>query len=178
MKDLSLHILDMAENSVTAGATLIEIEIAEETEKDRFSLRVADNGRGMDADKKTADLYFTTKPGKRFGLGIPLLAQAAEACGGGLTISSGPGSGTTINAEFQRSHIDRKPLGDMASTMVTLICGHPGIDFMLSYKVDSYSYDLDTRELRQELGDVPVNAPAVLRLIKEDINEGFRRTKG
>jgi anti-sigma regulatory factor (Ser/Thr protein kinase) len=179
MKDLSLHILDMAENSIEAGASRIEVSMTEETAEDRFTLRVADNGRGMKAEEKAANLYLTTKAGKRFGLGIPLLAQAAQACDGRLSISSRPGMGTTITAEFRRSHIDRKPLGDVASTMVTLICGHPGIDFMLSYSVDGSSiFSLDTAKLKEALGGVPVNLPAVLRLIREDINEGLRRIKG
>jgi anti-sigma regulatory factor (Ser/Thr protein kinase) len=179
MKDLSLHILDMAENSIEAGASRIEVSISEDAAKDMFTLKVADNGRGMEPGEKAADRYFTTKPGKRFGLGIPLLAQAAEASGGRLSITSRPGEGTTIAAEFQRAHIDRKPLGDLASTMVTLICGHPGIDFMLSYNVDgSCLFSLDTAKLKEGLEGVPVNLPAVLKLIREDINEGLRRIKG
>lgn len=177
MEDLSLHILDIAENSIDAGADLIEIEITEDTENDLFTLRIRDNGRGMDEEtvKKVMDPFFTTKTvrAKKFGLGIPLLAQAARECEGRFLIDSGKGEGTVITVEFRNSHIDRKPLGDLGSSMMVLVSGHPEMDFMLTYKKDNFYYKFDTRELKKELDGVPINLPDVLKLIKDDINESL-----
>lgn len=178
MEDLSLHILDIAENSMDAGASLIEIGVVEDTAADLFTLRVKDNGRGMDEEmiEKAMDPFFTTKTvrTKKFGLGIPLLAQAAGECEGRFLIDSGPGKGTVITAEFRNSHIDRKPLGDLGATMMVLISGHPEMDFRLTYQKDGAFYAFDTAEFKKELEGVPINLPDVLRLIKDDINEAVR----
>ncbi|MCL4536241.1 MAG: ATP-binding protein [Nitrospirae bacterium] len=178
MEDLSLHMLDIAENSIDAGATRVEIEITISKSADRLVLKIRDNGKGMDEEtiRKVKDPFFTTKTvrAKKFGLGIPLLAQAAEECNGRFLIDSEIGKGTVIAAEFQRSHIDMKPLGDIGSTMAVLISGHPEIDFLLSYERNGFSYRLDTDELKEELNDVPINLPDVLRLIKDDINSALK----
>jgi len=177
MRDFSLHILDIAENSIDAGAKLVSIEMVEDTASDVFTLRVTDDGRGMDEElmKKVEDPFFSMKP-KNFGLGIPLLAQAARQCDGDLKINSEPGKGTEVVAEFKASHIDMKPLGDMASTMVTLLAGHPEVDYSLKCSSDGESYEFRTSDIRAELGDVPINLPDVLKLIREDIKDGVRRT--
>ncbi|MDI6801149.1 MAG: ATP-binding protein [Thermodesulfovibrionales bacterium] len=176
MEDLSLHILDIAENSIDAGADRIEIMISIMSDNDKVILQVKDNGRGIDAEtiKKVSDPFFTTKSVRKFGMGIPLLIQTAEECKGRHSIDSEPGRGTTITAEFQKSHIDRKPLGDMGATMAVLISGHPDKDFSLLFKKNGFSYRLDTVELRRELNGAPLNLPAVLKLIKEDVNEYVR----
>lgn len=176
MEDLSLHILDIAENSIDAGAGRIEIKITDYMSKDRFMLEIKDNGRGMGEDtmKKIRDPFFTTKTVRRFGLGIPLLMQSAEECGGRFSIVSEQGRGTVVSAEFRRSHIDRKPLGDVGSTMMVLVGGHPEIDFSLVYERDGFSYRFDTAELKRELDGVSINLPEVLKLIREDINEALR----
>lgn len=176
MEDLSLHILDIAENSIDAGANLILIKITDKESEDKIILQIQDNGKGMDEEtiKKVKDPFYTTKSVRRFGLGIPFLAQAAEQCNGKILIDSMPNKGTNIVAEFQKSHIDRKPLGDIGSTMMVLIGGHPEIDFLFLYEGDISSYRLDTRELKRELGSVPINLPEVLKLIKDDINEAIK----
>jgi anti-sigma regulatory factor (Ser/Thr protein kinase) len=178
MEDLSLHILDIAENSIDAGAKKVEIEIIARAADDRLILRIRDDGRGMDEDmiRMVKDPFFTTKTvrQKKFGLGIPLLAQAAEECNGKFSIESEVGKGTVITAEFQHSHVDIKPLGDIGSTMTVLIGGHPEIDFLFSYEKDGFSYKLDTEELKKELNDVPINLPDVLKLIREDINSALK----
>lgn len=178
MEDLSLHILDIVENSIDAGAGLIEIVLTEDSAADRFAITIKDNGRGMTEEtiQKVLDPFFSTKTvrTKKFGLGIPFFAQAAEECHGKFAISSKEGKGTVISAEFQNSHIDRKPLGDMGATMMVLISGHPEIDYLFTYRKDGFSYKLDTAELKKELNDVPINLPDVLKLIKEDINEAIR----
>ncbi len=170
MQDLSLHILDIAENSINAAATEIKIKIVEDLGANLFLLEISDNGKGMDEEmlKKVYDPFFTTKC-KRTGLGIPLLAQSAEECNGELTIKTGKGKGTTITATFQYNHIDRKPLGDIEKTMIVLIASNPDIDFMLEHKKNGDTYVLDTAIIKKELDGVPINTPEVIRIIKDDI---------
>jgi anti-sigma regulatory factor (Ser/Thr protein kinase) len=178
MRDFSLHILDIVENSIEAGARKVEIEIKEDTKADRLVLSVRDDGRGMDEDlmRKVEDPFFTIKPGKNFGLGVPLLAQAARQCEGSFTVVSDKGRGTEVVAEFRASHIDRKPLGDIASTMVTVVAGHPGVDYSLVCEKDGERYVFETQSMKKILEDVPINLPEVLKLLKDDINDGVRRT--
>ncbi|MGD0281239.1 MAG: ATP-binding protein [Dissulfurispiraceae bacterium] len=175
MEDLSLHMLDIAENSIDAGATKIDIIIKESSAEDRLTFSICDNGRGMDSEtlEKASDPFFTTKKvrKRRFGLGIPLLKQAAEECNGAFSLESSPGKGTLIKVVFQRSHIDRKPLGNIGATMAVLISGHPEIDFTLTYVMDDFSYQFDSRATKEALDGVPINLPDVLKLIQGDINE-------
>jgi hypothetical protein len=178
MRDMSLHILDIAENSINAGASHIEISIRESMEEDAFTLRVDDDGRGIDVEQKKRDPYFTSKDSKKFGLGIPLLKQAAEWCEGGFSLSPGKGGGTTLLARFRRSHIDLKPLGDVGSTVAVLVAGHPEIAYCVRYERDGHSYRFDTEELRKELEDLPLQTPPVLEYIRENINDGIRRVSG
>jgi hypothetical protein len=130
MEDLSLHILDIAENAVTAGATRVRIAVNENERRDVLTFRVTDNGRGMSGEEKARafDPFFTTGR-KRTGLGLPLLAQTAEICGGGLRLSSMPGRGTRVIARLPYSHVDRPPLTRMAETIMTLVFAHPEIEF-------------------------------------------------
>lgn len=175
MEDLSLHLLDIAENSIDAGATRVDIIIKESSAADILTFGISDNGRGMDAAmlEKVCDPFFTTKKVRKFGLGIPLLKQAAEECDGSFSIDSSPGKGTTTTALFRRSHIDRKPLGNIGSSMAVLIAGHPDMDFTLTYERDSFSYRFDSSALKENLDGVPINLPDVLKLVQEDINEAI-----
>jgi len=169
MEDLSLHILDIAENSTRAGATLIEIRITEDTEKDILQIFIKDNGSGMDREmvKKVRDPFMTTRTTRRVGLGLSMLEQAAQEAGGDLTISSELGRGTEIKATFQASHIDRKPIGDMGSSMISLIAGNPDIDFIYESDLDGEKTTLDTRMIKEEIeGVTTINDPAVLKLIR------------
>jgi len=177
MEDLSLHLLDIAENSIDAGADRIEMRIEEDSVKDLLLLEVRDNGRGMDEETmvKVTDPFYTTKTVRRVGLGLPFLSQAAEECDGKFSITSERGRGTTISASFTRSHIDRKPLGDIAATMVVLVTGHPDIDFVLEYERDGICYRFDTAEIKHDLGEIPINTPVVLEIIKKDINRGMSK---
>ena len=149
MKDLSLHILDIVENSITASATRISIDIAEDTRDDLLSLTIRDNGKGMDAEarKHALDPFYTTRTTRNVGLGLALLAQAAEQARGGLRLDSEPGRGTTVQATFQLSHPDRQPLGDIAETLKTILAGRPELDLRFEYKIDS--------EVIAELGNNP-----------------------
>ena len=179
MEDLSLHILDIAENSIDAGATRVEITVGEDTKNDLLTMEIKDNGKGMDERtiEMVSDPFFTTKTVRKVGLGLPFLKQAARECDGRFSITSEKEKGTTISVSFRRSHIDRKPLGDMGATMMVLIAGNPSIDFVFHYKRDGYHYRLDTREIREELAGIPINAPEVLKIIKEDIDTGLKTKK-
>jgi hypothetical protein len=139
MQDLSLHILDIVENSLGASATRIKILIAEDTERGLLSLEISDNGKGMDAEtqRKALDPFYTTRTTRRVGLGLPLLAQAAREAGGHFELDSQPGRGTTVKAVFQLSHPDCKPLGDIAATLETILSGRPDLDLQFEYKRDS-----------------------------------------
>jgi len=173
MKDLSLHILDIVENSVAASANKIEIRISEDKKKDLFSVEIIDNGIGMDKEtqQKALDPFYTTKTVRRFGLGLSLLSEAAKAANGNFSIESEKGKGTKVKADFQYSHIDRKPLGDMGQTIITLVIGNPEIDLVYVHKKNSREYSLDTRDIKAQLKDAPINSPAGIRLIREDLKK-------
>lgn len=136
MKDISLHILDIAENSIRAGATKIIVDIFEKPGKDLLGVSITDNGPGMDEDtiRKAMDPFYTSKPGKRVGLGISLLAQAAREGGGELEIESKRGGGVKLAARFGFSHPDRKPLGDIGETIKILRITHPEIEFIYQHE--------------------------------------------
>jgi len=171
MEDLSLHILDVVENGTAAGASLVEIGVDEDLAAARTGIRIKDDGRGMDPVMVAAAThpFVTTRSTRRVGLGLPLLLMAAEETGGSLTIDSTPGAGTEVRAIFRTDHIDCKPLGDLAGTVVTLILAHPQVDFVVHHARDGETRELDTRELKQQLGEVPITAPAVLNLIRDHI---------
>ncbi|MBN2493753.1 MAG: ATP-binding protein [Deltaproteobacteria bacterium] len=149
MEDLSLHLLDLAENSIRSQATRIEISLVEEMERDLLTVRVKDNGKGMDLDAagRAVDPFFSTKPGKKVGLGLALLAQAAREAEGALEVVSKPGQGTEVKATFRHSHPDRKPLGDIAATIEVLVAGNPEIDFVFEHRKGGEHTRLDTREM-------------------------------
>lgn len=179
MKELSLNVLDITENSVKAGATLISIEL---TERDNLlSITVTDNGCGMSEEtvRTVTDPFYTTRTTRRVGLGIPLFKFAAEQTGGGITIESKQKTdgvedhGTVVNAIFHTDHIDFTPLGDIISTLVTLIQGHPNIDFVFTHKTDRGEVELDTRELRAVLEDTPLDTFEVLIWIRESLKEQY-----
>jgi hypothetical protein len=175
VEDISLHILDIAENSIRAGANKIEIIIARDGGQDLFHLEVNDDGSGMDAATlaKIRDPFFTTKH-KKTGLGIPLLSQAAEQTGGQLTIESSPGKGTRISATFRWSHVDRPPIGSMAETLLALIAGHPDRDYIYEEREGQSSFRFDTREIKADLSGVPIQEPSVLHAIREMLKDHIR----
>ena len=153
MEDLSLHILDIVENSIRAKASRIEIRVVEDTAKDLLTIEISDNGQGIDEEtvKKVVDPFFTTRTTRRVGLGLPLLSQAARESGGDVEIESKVGRGTRVKATFGYSHIDRKPLGNMETTLTTLIVGNPEVDFIYEHKKDELEYRLDTKEIRTRI---------------------------
>lgn len=175
MKELSLHILDIAKNSVKAKASLIEVIINEDEEKNLLSIGINDNGCGMTEEflKTVRDPFSTTRTTRKVGMGIPLFEAASQQCGGNLDITSEVGVGTKVTATFLLNHIDRAPLGDMPGTMKTLIWGSPEIDFLYRHTKNGQEFTLDTREIRQVLGGVPLDNPDVLAWIDEYIIEGL-----
>lgn len=177
MEDLSLHILDIVENSIRAKAKRIEIKIVEDIKNDLLKISIKDDGQGMDEEitKKVLDPFFTTKNVRRIGLGLPLLAQATKEAKGEFAIDSKPKTGTNITATFKYSHIDRKPLGNMAETMFTLIIANPEIDFLYEHKKNSLNYSIDTRRIKTNLDKVSLNSPQVISFLKKDIEEGLKK---
>ena len=180
MKELSLNILDVSENSVKAGAKNVEILITED--ENTMTLEINDDGCGMDAEtlEKVTDPFFTTRTTRDVGLGIPFLKLAAEQTGGSLEIISRcvkdcpDNHGTKIKAVFNKNHIDFTPLGDIASTIVTLVQGAADIDFKFIHKTTEKEIDFDTKELRSVLGDdVPLNSMAVIQWIMQYFREEY-----
>jgi len=175
MIELALHILDIAENSLRAEATLVEISVVEDLVRDRLSITISDNGHGMTAEEveRAMDPFFTTKKVRRIGLGLPMLKQACISTGGSFTIESEPGKGTSITAEFVHSHIDRQPLGDVPGAIIALILEKPEVDILYTHRRNESVYTMDTREIRTELDDIPLNHHEVVGLIRENIAEGL-----
>ena len=173
MTEISLNILDVAENSVRADASLVEISVSADTAADTLTIIIRDNGCGMTKEQtdKVEDPFFTTRTTRRVGLGIPFFKLAAESTGGSFEIESVKGKGTTVTAVFGLSHIDRMPLGDMTGTMYNLITFNTHIDFLYNYKYDDRYFKLDTREFKELLGDVPLNVPEVSAYVKEYLTE-------
>ena len=176
MLELALHILDITENSIRAGANLVRILIKEDLAKNLFLMLITDNGQGMSPEEqlKALDPFYTTKKVRRIGLGLPLLSDAAARTGGKMTLRSRPGAGTTVAAEFSLNHIDRQPLGDIASALIAIIAGNPGIDIVYRHKVNGRTYLLDTRDIKKALDDIPLNHPEVTGFLRKHIAEGLR----
>jgi hypothetical protein len=181
VRELSQHLLDLLENSIQAGARRVTLEIVESTVQDRLGFRISDDGRGMDAEtlRRVTDPFFTTRTTRHVGLGLPLLQEAARRCQGDLVITSLPGVGTTVEAWFQRDHIDRAPLGDIQSTLLGAILlnqvGEAPQRFDLTYRhvMDERVFAFDTAEMRAMLGDVPLSHPAVREWLVGYMQEGL-----
>ncbi len=179
MRELALHLLDIAENSVAANASTIEIDIDEDLKVDRLRLAVTDNGKGMDAATAASviDPFVTSRTTRKVGLGIPLLKEAAELCNGYLKIDSTVGKGTRLECEFQHSHIDRMPLGDVAGTLLTLVIANPHIQWLLNYRVNEAVFEFDSLPIVQELGDVPLTEPSILAFVREMLQDGIAEVR-
>jgi hypothetical protein len=175
MLELADHILDIGENSVRAGAKVIEISVYEDSELDLLTIEIRDDGCGIKQEeiKKVLDPFFTTKKVRRVGLGLPLLAEAAEMSGGSMNIKSLEGEGTTITAVFKLGHMDRQPMGNIAKAVIILIAGNSGVDFCYKHKRGEHDFTLDTRVIRSEIEDVPLSHPEVLKYIRSFIEEGL-----
>ncbi len=175
MLELAAHILDIAENSVRAGASLVEITIIEDENENIFSIEIIDNGCGMTEEeiKKVFDPFYTTKKVRKVGLGIPLLSDAAQRTGGNLHLHSVKGKGTHLKVTFELNHIDRQPLGDIVGTLIILIAGNSFVDFLYKHRHNDRQFSLDTRIIRKEIDDLPMNHPEILKYIRNVIDDGL-----
>lgn len=176
MLELSLHIIDIIENSVRAGADKIYIQIEENKKKDIFSITIKDNGKGMNKTflNKAFNPFTTTKKDKKVGLGLSLLKAAAQRCGGDMEIKSSPHKGTKINADFILSHIDRQPLGDIIETVIFLVTGYPQVDFVLSHRKDNKQLQWGTSRINKYIGDATRSSPRVIKFVKRDLQNKYK----
>jgi anti-sigma regulatory factor (Ser/Thr protein kinase) len=183
MRELSLHILDVVENAIEAGAHHVDLIVVEDLDGDRLRILARDDGRGMDAEtvKQARNPFFTTRTTRHVGLGIPLFAAAAERCAGALTINSTPGKGTRIEATFQHSHVDRAPLGDMPGTLMCILMREQDLDVHYTHRVVQHgsecAFELDTAQIKQALGDVPLYLPNVRHWLSEFIAQGEQQLR-
>ncbi len=175
MKDLSLHIIDILQNSTRAKATKIELDVEKSTADDKLVLRFKDNGCGMDEAmvKKVTEPFFTTRTTRKVGLGLPLLKQNAELTGGSFNITSEVGKGTEVTATFGLTHIDRKPMGDLAGAVVLTLSSYPDVRFIFHYKDDNTDFVLDTDEVNEALDGMSVQNPEIVQYLKEMIEENI-----
>ena len=173
MRELSLNVMDVAQNSVRAEASLVTITVNESDREDSLRISIGDNGCGMTEEQvqQVIDPFFTTRTTRKVGLGVPLFKLSAEQTGGTFDIQSKPGVGTTTTATYVKSHVDMTPLGDINSTVEILIRCNPDIDFVFTHSTDLGSFTLDTRELREVLGDVSLDTPDVLEWIHAYLEE-------
>lgn len=163
MRELSLHILDLLENAVEAGASRITLSIREDLQADWMVIEIVDDGRGMEKEliKKVLNPFYTTRKTRHVGLGLPLFLEAARRCGGDLVIQSAPGRGTSIKATFRHGHIDRAPLGDMPAALLAILLSERPVDVDYCHRVGVREFRFDSSEIREELADVPLNHPKV-----------------
>lgn len=179
MQELSLNVLDIAQNSIKAGAKLIEITVSESVKANQMTIEIKDDGSGMSAQQveSVTNPFFTTRTTRKVGLGVPLFKMAAEMTGGAFEINSVLGKGTSVFATFVYDSIDRMPLGSMADTVVSLVQCNPSIDFVYKHSFETKSFVMDTREFKQILGDVQMNDLSVLTFVKEFIVENYDEIK-
>jgi hypothetical protein len=172
--ELALHILDVAQNSIEAGASEVTITIDEDTGKDWFCIEVCDNGCGLSEEDvaRVLDPFFTTRKTRHVGLGLPLLQEACRRCGGDLLIHSFPGKGTRLKATFQHSHIDRAPLGDMPSVLIALLLSGKQINWVYIHRINEREFRLDTNEIKKELREIPLTHPKVRAWLLDFLVEG------
>ncbi|HHY44280.1 MAG TPA: ATP-binding protein [Firmicutes bacterium] len=185
MVDISLHLLDLMQNSARAQATRVVLKITENREKDTLTAIVTDNGIGMDEEEKrlALDPFYTTKKGKKVGLGLPLVVQAARMSGGDVKIESHPVSGTTVEVTFSLSHPDRQPLGDIPATLVSFMAGNPDIELSFEYAGDQGTFSMTSSQLfsqeeKETLGQIALLSLAEKRMRAGLAGAGFRPDGG
>ncbi len=180
MPEIALNVLDVAENCVRAGASLTEITVSAQEREDRLTIVIKDDGCGMDAEQvaHVTDPFFTTRKTRRVGLGVPFFKLSAEQTGGSFSIDSEKGVGTVVTAVYVLSSIDRMPLGDIGGVMKDLILMHEDMDFLFTFTVNENSFTLDTRELREVLGDLSFQLPEIQEYIRDYLSENITETLG
>jgi anti-sigma regulatory factor (Ser/Thr protein kinase) len=174
VRELSLHILDLLENAVEAGASRIEIKIEEDLKTDWMVIEITDNGRGMSQEliERVLDPFCTTRTTRHVGLGLPLFLEAARRCEGDLVIQSNPGKGTRVRATFRHSHIDRAPLGDIPGALMAILLSEHPVDLDYCHRIDSGEFRFDSSEIRKELENVPLSHPKVRDWLVHVLHEG------
>lgn len=179
MNDLAMHILDIIQNSLSAGAKLIKLTVVEDIKGDWLIIIIEDDGKGMSKEQlsRLSDPFFTSRTTRKVGMGIPLLKQTAEQCGGGVEIESESGRGTTVTARFGYSNIDRPPLGDVANAFMLSVSSNPDVDFVLRYEVNGMDYVFDTAEVKEALEGLPINDASIIRTLTEMIDENIKDLK-
>ena len=173
MRELSLNVMDVAQNSVRAQASLVYITVTESDKEDNLTITISDNGCGMTDEQvqQVIDPFFTTRTTRKVGLGVPLFKLSAEQTGGSFDIKSKVGEGTATTASYVKSSVDMTPLGDINDTVKILIQCNPDIDFVFIHSTDNGSFTLDTRELREVLDGVSLDTPDVLDWIHAFLEE-------
>ena len=173
MRELSLNVLDIAQNSIAAGASLTEILVKEDTEEKTLLIGIYDNGKGMTPEQveNVKDPFFTTRTTRKVGMGIPLFKLAAEQTGGSFTITSQVGVGTRVDALFKTDSIDFTPLGDMASTIATIVSMNEDKDFVYTRSIDGKEFTFKSADIKVILGGVPLSEPSVMSWIEGYIAE-------
>lgn len=177
MRELADNILDIAQNSISARASLVEIDITVSHERDAVGLAFIDDGCGMSQEmaKAVCDPFTTTRKTRKVGLGLPLLKMTAQATGGDFSIASELGKGTTVRVTFGLSHIDRPPMGDVPGALYTLVLMNPGTDFRFVYDYDGKVFVFDTREIKEAVAPIPLDHPEISAWIRDclvqEINE-------
>lgn len=177
MEDLSLHLLDIVQNSIRAGAAKIKVEVEEDAAANRLRFVIVDDGCGMTEEQlaQLHDPFFTTRSTRRVGLGIPLLKQGAEQAGGGVKITSQPGQGTTVEAWYELANIDRPPVGDLAATVWTLLVLNENVLFEYRHTRGGREFEVSTAQLRYNLGTRKFSTPKLAAALKQFIAEGEAR---
>lgn len=176
MKELSLHILDIVQNSLKANATKVTVTINENEKDNTFNITVEDNGCGMSKEiiDKVTNPFYTTRTTRKVGLGIPLLQEAANRCNGWLKINSSEGKGTRLECMFERNNIDRAPLGNIADTIMTIVNSLNGCEFEYKYFFNNQLFSFSTEEIKKIVGESAIRTPEVLLWIKEYVAEGMQ----
>lgn len=175
MKELSLHILDIVQNSIRAKATKVEVIINENLKGNILEIIINDNGKGMPKDliEQIKNPFATTRTTRKVGLGIPLLLEACQRCNGDLEIQSTEGIGTKLRAYFNHNHIDRAPMGDLVNTITMLILSSPEIRYIVTYFINDQAFTMDTKEVKEILQGVPINDLDVIKWLEEYLNENI-----
>lgn len=180
MKEISLHILDIMQNSIAAGATCIRLHVVQSTSQDTLEITIQDNGCGIEPEllRGIVDPFTTTRTTRRVGMGLPMFHASAQQAGGGLSVTSQVGRGTCVTARYQLSHIDCPVLGDLASTVQLQMVANPQIRLIFTYTTDHGQCSVDTQQINQILGEVPLNTPAVAQWLKEYLNDAIQSVNG
>ncbi|HIR72059.1 MAG TPA: sensor histidine kinase [Candidatus Coprenecus pullicola] len=179
MNDLSMHILDIVQNSISAGATRVTLTVDEAPGADLLTIVIGDNGKGMTPEQvsRLSDPFFTSRTTRKVGMGIPLLMDSARQSGGDVRIESEPGKGTEVTAVFGYSNIDRPPLGDVANALMLLVSSNPALDFLFTYRYNGEEYLFDTVDVREILGDDALKDLTIIRNLEEMIKDNMREIR-